>query len=83
VAAALSEYLVVFASSVEGEPGPAKLQDASSLASQYMRRTIADHLNLQSWDWKTDSNLEVLRKTIALGGAINQVVALEGIAAPF
>jgi hypothetical protein len=68
---ALTEYLLVFRVSPRGETSSPRIQDASQLPSQFMRRLVAEEMGIKNWNWKTSSDAFLLRETIGLGFQVN------------
>lgn len=61
------EYVTAFVVTANSQEIGGVVLDASNVPSQYLRRVVADQLGLSGWDWKSDSNAALLRRTVALG----------------
>jgi diadenosine tetraphosphate (Ap4A) HIT family hydrolase len=73
----LQEYIVAFSLSPNRDCLGGIVMDASNAPSQYVRKLIADGLGSSRWNWKTDTNPDLLRETLALGFQPNRRVSAD------
>lgn len=55
-----AEYIFAFIASGGGRINNARIVDAASLPSQFMRMMVAEQLELPEWNWKVDSRGDVV-----------------------
>jgi len=72
----MEEYIVAFCLMQDRDELRGVIRDASHVPSQYLRRLVADRLGIAAWDWKTNANADLLRRTLALGFEPNKKVTL-------
>jgi hypothetical protein len=66
-ASQLNSYIFAAVCTSSGEMRNMSIRDATGLQSQFMRRVIADVIRLPGWDWRTNPNVSVLKRTLSLG----------------
>jgi len=74
----LEEYILAFSLDADRNGSLSGIvMDASRAPSQYLRKLIADQLGSSRWNWKTDTNPDLLRETLALGFQPNRRVSVD------
>lgn len=73
----LQQYIVAFSLGLGSTEVLGTVLEASNAPSQHVRRVVGETLGIACWDWKTDMNRDLLRRTLALGFALNKTVGIE------